>query len=660
MHKSSRQIPPRTLESRFDMQSLSGRSGSGAGAAPGFGRIRGPVQSQMSLRRPIVLLVSVSLLAVGLGLHDWPIESGRARGFADRAFKAYGLTLTVQGRASLTPLPLPRLTFERVRIASDDDGAPLVEDGRLGIDLDPVSLLAGRAAVGGLHLAGGILSARAADWSGVRARLVDRAQSGAKGHPTRLTVKGARVGDGTARDIDLDVSWPAFSASAEGTARLTWRDVPTRIALAQLRPHDLALGRRSPITGAVTWPNGTLAVDGTVETALSERAWPVLAGQMRAETRSLPESLAWIGLNVPLAPLAGAFSLDGYFETADRSIAWTRLRLGLGPNVLEGAGAVALGPGEAPRLSLQATLAAETLDLAALADDSGRLLRRDPVPLALAPVTQGDLDLRLSAASGRIGPVEVQDLAASVLVRDAAVEVAVNRARVEDGLLKGRLTLASGADPAETEMRLQGSLDRVDLGRLLGGIGGARWLVGPAQGQFTVESCGRDITALLARLGGRAAVTVAGGAITGLDLADVVHRNGAVAPGALARRNGRTAIERAAVTLRFTDGVGEITEAALVGPSVGARVHGQVVLPGRRLDLRGDLALRSPADATRGLLFEVSGPWNALAVRTAAHVEVGDPAAGEAALPEAFGPPDLQNPAAGAKGLPVNARAYAP
>ncbi|WP_342106959.1 AsmA family protein [Methylobacterium sp. SI9] len=610
----------------------------------------------MSLRRPIVLLGPLVLIAVGLGLHDWPVDGGRVQAFADRALKDYGLTLTVQGPATLTPLPRPRLTFGRVRITADDGGSPLVDAGRLGIDLDPVGLLTGRVAAGGLHLAGGILSGRAADWRGVLAHLTERVRAGATAHPTRLTVTGARTTqDGPARDIDLDLSWPSWSASAEVAARLTWRGVPMRITVAHVRPNDFVLGRRSPITGEATWPTGSLAVDGTVETAVSGSAWPSLAGQMRAETRSLPESLAWIGLKVPLSPLAGAFSLTGLFETADRSVSWTRLRLGLGRNVLEGAGAVMLGSGDAPRLSVQATLAAETLDLATLADDSGLLLGSEPVPLALAPVTQGDLDLRLSAASGQIGSVQVQDLAASVLVRDAALEVAVNRARVQDGLLKGRLTLASGADPAETDMRLQGSLDRVELGGLLGGTDAGRWLAGPVHGQFNVESSARDTAALAARLNGRATVTLTGGAITGLDLADVVHRNGAVAAGALARRNGRTAIERAAVTLRFTDGIGEITEAGLLGPSVGATVQGHVSLPGRRLDLRGDLALRGPADPTRGLLFEVSGPWTALAARTAAHVEVPGPAAqaGEGTAPDVFGPPDMQS-------LPVNARAYAP
>ena len=607
----------------------------------------------MSLRRPIFIVALGSLVAAGLGLRDWPVDGLRASAFAGGAFDAYGLTVAVEGPASLTLLPLPRLTLGRVRVATAA-GAALAEDGRLVLDLDPLGLLAGRAAVGGLRLEGPRLS-RNADWGTPLARLIALAQGGATMRPRWITVSGARLADGAeARDIDLTVAWPFWSASAEGRASLTWRGVPTRLTLADLRPSDLVQGRSSPFTAEVAWPGGSLAANGTVAAAGAGAALPVLAGQVRFETRSLPESLAWIGQDVPLAPLAGAFSVAGRVETTDRSVSWPSLRIGLGPNVLEGAGAIALGPGDESRLSVQATLAAETLDLAPLVGELRQLLDREPRPLELGPFTQGDLDLRLSAAEGRVGPVQVQDLAASVLVRDAAVEVAVNRARIQNGTFKGRMTLASGRDPAVTEMRAQGSLDRLDLGSLLSEVGVSRWVTGPAQGHFALEAHGRDSAALLTHLGGRASLAVDGGTITGLDLADVIHRNGAIAAGALARRNGRTTFDRAALTLRFVDGVGEIAEAGLIGPSVGATLHGQVSLPERRVNARGSLVLRPTTDPRRGLVFEISGPLNAPMAQIVAHGEAesgGRP--GEAVLPEA-----LKEPAG--LGLPGTARAYAP
>lgn len=610
----------------------------------------------MSLRRPIFVLALGSLIAAGLGLRDWPLDDGRVTAFARRAFETYGLGLTLQGPASLALLPWPRLTLDRVRLAAGSAGPVLAEEGRLTIDLDPLSLLGGQAAVSGLRLEGSRLSEDAAGWDEPLARLVEKARSGDTARPRRIVLRDARLGAGdTARDIDLDLAWPLWGTAAEGRASLTWRGVPTRITVTHLRPSEIALGRRTPFTAEIVWPDGSLTADGTVAPAAEGGALPALAGQVRFETRSLPGSLAWIGRAVPLAPLAGAFSIDGRFETAERSVSWPSLRIGLGQNVLEGAGAVAFGPGKAPRLSVQATLAAETLDLTPLVADLTRILDPAPASIALAPFTQGDLDLRLSASEGRAGAVRVQDLAASVLVREAALEVAVNRARIQDGTFKGRVNLTSGADPAATDLRMQGSLDRIDLGALLGEIGAVRWVVGPVQGQFSVESKARDTTGLLAHLGGRATLAMDGGAIAGLDLADVIHRNGVVAPGALARRNGRTAFERAVVTLRFVDGVGEIAESGLLGPGVGATLHGQVSLPDRRLDVRGDLVLRPQADPARGIQFAVTGPWSALTAQTVTPVEASDPASriGEAMLPD-----PLKLPAT--LGLPGNARAYAP
>ena len=599
----------------------------------------------MSPRRPIFLLTLAGVILVGLGLQDWPVDGRRAMTFAGRALDEYGLSLTGEGPARLTLLPLPRLSLGPVRVAAGPTGPTLAKAGSLTVDLDPLGLLAGRATLGGLRLDGAQLSSDAAAWSVPLAQLAALMRSGATQRPRWLSVTGARIAEGDeARDIDLDLAWPFWSASAEAHASLTWRGVPTRIALTHLRAADIVQGHPTPFTAAVTWPDGNLAVDGTASPSPQGGALPALAGRARFKSRSLSETLAWLRRDAPLSPLARAFSVDGQFDVSDRSVSWPRLRVGLGDDVLEGAGAVTLGPGTGSRLSVQATLAAETLNLAPLIGDLIKLFDAEAAPLALTPLTKGDLDLRLSAAEGRVGLLQVQDLAASILVRDGAMEVAVNRARLQDGTLKGRLTLVSAKDPAETEVRMQGSLDRVDVGTLLGEIGGGRWMSGPLQGQFTLEGSARDSASLLAHLGGRATLAVDGGAISGLDLAEIVHRNGVVPAGALARRNGRTAFERAAITLRFSDGIGEFAESGLRGPSVGASLQGQISLPSRRIEARGDLALRA-ADPSRRLLFEVSGPWDALTAQVVPH--------GEAMLPD-----PLKFPAA--LGLNGNARAYAP
>jgi len=216
-------------------------------------------------------------------------------------------------------------------------------------------------------------------------------------------------------------------------------------------------------------------------------------------------------------------------------------------------------------------------------------------------------------------------------------------------------TLREGADPAETDMKAQGGLDQVDLGGLMSDLGGTRWVTGPLQGQFALESHGRDVAALIAGLGGRASVAIDGGSLAGVDLTDVIHRNGGLAPGALARRNGRTGFERAAVVLRFTDGIGEITEADLRGAGVAATLRGQISLPDQRLDVVALLAPRLAAEGARLVRIAITGPWDALTARTQ-HGDNDDPTGQTSAVARMRG--ILQMPAS--IGLPPDTRAYAP
>lgn len=607
----------------------------------------------MSPRRPLILLAIGTLCVAGLGLRDWPMEKNRAVALADGPLSAYGLTLTASGPASMRILPFPSVSLGKVRIA-DASGPTLIESDRLTADIDPIGFVMGRSPVGALRFEGGRLSAERSAWANPLSRI--REGVGGGQHPPRLTVTRADLGAGDeVRGIDLDIGWPFWSGTVAAKASLTWRGVPARLSLSRLRPSDLIDGHRSPFVAEATWPGGALSLDGVALLPAEAAGSPSLSGQARFETASLPETLAWIGRDAPLAPLTGAFSLEGAFEAQGRAVSWPVLRIGTGSTVMEGAGAFSLGTGEAPRLSIQATLAADKLDLAPLAGALIKLFEDGNAPVALAPLSRGDLDLRMSATEGQVGPLTLGDLAASVLVRDAAVEVAVNRARLKDGVLKGRLTLVRGADPAETDMKAQGGLDQVDLGGLMSDLGASRWVTGPLQGQFSVESHGRDVAALVAGIGGKASVSIEGGALSGLDLADVIHRNGGLAPGALARRNGRTGFEKATVALRFADGIGEITEADLHGAGVAATLRGQVSLPDQRLDMMALLAPRQSLEGARTVRIAIAGPWDALTTE-AQRGEVDDPAGQTSSLARMRG--ILQVPAA--LGLPVDIRAYAP
>jgi AsmA protein len=382
-----------------------------------------------------------------------------------------------------------------------------------------------------------------------------------------------------------------------------------------------------------------------------------LAGSASLRTRSLPETLAWMGGDVALSPVIEAFALAGRFEVRNRTVLLPSVRVHVGEDQLEGAGSVSLS-GKRP--AIQATLAADSLNLAPLLAETLRLLGADDaeVPrwsersLALQPLMGGDLDLRISAGLGRMGPLAFEDMAASVLVHSGGVEAALSRATLRGGLVKGRLGLVPmAADPEKTEVKLQGAFDGLDLGALLVDLGQNRWVFGAARGQFAFEGVGATADALVRHLDGRATLAINGGTLAGIDLSDVLHRNGAVAAGALARRNGRTAFEHAGLTLRVVDGIGEIVDATLRAPALTGALGGALVLPERRVETWAQLLPRGAADGAvrQGPSYAIAGPWDAITVRKAA------PDAGDGPVPGS-----LRMPAAGASTLPAAVRAYAP
>lgn len=645
----------------------------------------------MTPRRILSVLgpaLALGAFASGLacGCMPWSLDLPGAAGFVGRGLAdSYGVALTAQGRTAVSLLPLPRIAFSDVRLtAGSPDGPVLAKGGDLTLQLSLASLLVGRVEVVSLTLDGAAVTLPESDddarWDGPLRRLSEAFSGPDPAHPRRITLRRATVTgrdprDGrpeTAREVDLTLSWPLWSDTLDLAGGLTWNCASARFTLTGLRPGDLLDGRDSPFSAALTWPAGSLAAEGSGRL----KGGVALAGQARLHTGSLPETLAWIGGDVALSPLIETFSVDGRFELSGESLRLPSMRVTAGGTVLEGAGSAEMS-GRRP--SIRATLDARDLNLAPALGGLMRVAGLDGQgdweagsgqgwgrrSLALAPLTGGDLDLRLSSGSARLGPLVLEDLAASVMVRANGIDATLGRASLRGGTLKGRLALATPRDVAsdETELKAQGAFEGLDLGALLVDLGESSWVLGATRGSFTLEGRGRDADGLVRRIAGRAVLSVESGTIAGLDLADVVHRGGAVAPGALARRNGRTGFDRAGISLVFNDGVGEIDEGGLAARTLTASLRGRLSLPERRFLARAALLPRKGAgdrgagdrgagEATpvpAATLFEIAGPWDAVAVRPM-------PRDGRAESAEAL----LSAPASALPGLPSQVRAYAP
>lgn len=626
----------------------------------------------MPLRRILSIL---SLGAFGAALVaaclPWSVSTPRLKGIVARDFvRAYGLALTAEGPTDVTLLPLPRLGFRNVTLASGGrDGPVLAQGGTLSLQLNLLALLTGRLDVNTLTLDGAAVHLPAGDgdsrWAEPIRLLQARLAADGAAHPRRIslsraTVTGFDPRDGspqTARDLDLTLSWPLWSAQAELSGSFQWSAMPTRFTLSGLRVVDLLDGGVTPFALSATWSAGTLTAEGN---GLARADGLTLTGLGQFETRSLPETLAWAGGTVALSPFVGAFGLSGSFEVDGRRLLLPNVRVSFGDNQLEGAGSIVFGP---DRPAVQATLAAETLNLApALAD----VLRTAGItsvpegapdwrtrPLALGPYTGGDLDLRISAGAARFGPVLAEDLAASVLVRAGNIEASLGRATLAGGTLKGRLVLAAvPGNPAATDARLQGAFDRLDLAAVPADLRPEPWILGAAQGQFQAEASGADLQAFLRQLDGQATLAIDGGTLVGFDLTEAALRHRAPV-----RQVGRTAFDRAVLGLRFRDGVGEITEGTMEGVLMAASLRGTVSLPDRRCDTLAEITARGgqPEGAKRApMRFRIAGPFGGLDVQSLTRETEPDLRGGAMVPPN--GP---RSPAAG-WALPAGARAYAP
>jgi AsmA protein len=128
----------------------------------------------------------------------------------------------------------------------------------------------------------------------------------------------------------------------------------------------------------------------------------------------------------------------------------------------------------------------------------------------------------------------------------------------------------------------------------------------------------------------------------------MLQRNGTVAPGALARRNGRTAYEHATLSLLIADGVGEVAEGSLVSRALTATVGGRLDLLRRRIEARAEVASRPSGEGTHrpAFSFDLSGPWDGMNIGPAVPARPVENASVQFRRPGAD--------------LPLGIRAYAP
>jgi AsmA protein len=538
-----------------------------------------------------------------------------------------GLDPVLRGNVSVSLFPYGKVSFSDVTLGQPVDGAPPLAADRLTTKLRFFPLLAGKIEVADVALENPRISLVVGEdgrsnWLPLVASLNRAFGPDANERDPAMSFSEIRISGGTVtiRDdtrglsermtgVDMSLAWPAISKSFAATGRMTWRDEPVDIGISFADFVAALRGERTGLKVRLAGAPMKFAFDGT----MSMRPTLKVDGALSADAASLRRVVAWAGQK-PL-PVGGfeRFSIKAQTNVVGGTIALTGANLELDGNPAEGVLTFATDG----RQTLQGTLAADSIDLTPylsairLLTDSER--EWDRVPLSLDGLSGLELDLRLSAAKVAVGTAKLGRTAIAANVRGGKLTLTIGESRAFGGVIKGSVGLATAEQGVEFKSQLQ--FVDVDLESTMAELFGLKRLEGKGDLAFAIEGTGRNVLGLTRTLNGTAALTGRQGALTGINLEQLLRRlERRPLSGGNEFRSGRTPFDKMTVSLRIANGTAAVVSTTLEGAAVKLALAGSASIPARDLDLKGVASLIA-APSTDGrapfeLPFVVQGPWD--------------------------------------------------
>jgi AsmA protein len=574
-------------------------------------------------------LVFAAVLAVGIGALitvSLLIPADTVRSAVTAEIRAVtGLEPVIRGEASVSLFPSATVTFTDVSLGEERSDRPALAAERLTANLRLLPLLIGRIETADVSLMRPRVTVVVdkdgrSNWSALIDALARTLEPAAKTEHV-MSFSEIRMSDGvvmirdeahgiseTLSSVELSLAWPSISRSFGATGRFVWRGQPVD-GSASLGDLLAALnGQRSGLKVRLAGDPFKLAFDGH----LSNRPTLKIEGTLAADGASLRRAMQWAGYEPLPGGGFGRFALKAQASALAGSFALSGVNMELDGNVAEGV----LSLTTTGRSTIKGTLASETLDLTPYISTVQLMRTNERVwnrgQISLEGLSSFDLDLRLSAANITVANAKLGRTGVAANLREGSLTITVGEAQAFGGILKGAITLAQVRDDAEVKSQLQ--FTNVDLETCLGELFGIRRLEGKGDLTFALDAAGDSIFELTRTISGTAGLTARQGAITGINVEQLLKRlEQKPLSGAAEFRRGRTTYSKLNVLLRFENGTATIEEVRLDGTGVRLALGGSASIPSRDLDLKGTASLVPAAtDAGQGfeLPFVVQGPWD--------------------------------------------------
>lgn len=437
------------------------------------------------------LAVVVVLCALGVAiLSSLSLKPDAARGAVEaRLEEMTGLPVSFEGEASFTLLPQANLALSRIRIGAPDDSRSMaLSVDRLIARFSPWQALIGRAKITKLTFVRPELTsgpgadpagdkpstpkAELAMLGGLHGRsMIDSFLSrfnGLKSIEIRDGVLSLSPHQGALRisSANLEVSWPARAEPVRVSGSYVWNGQPTEVNLRVEAPTDFLSGVKSPIDFDLSAPSLQASLEG--EGSMRESLY--LDGRLQLRTPSLSRALEWFGSSGANVPDIGAIALNADLSAIGHKLNFNDAALTVGGYT--GQGALDMVVDEGGRPLIGGTLAFTRLDVNGFAEAIAPF-PNDPFdlarPFSVDFAKRLDLDLRVSAANAGIGGVPVNDLAATVKVKDGIAMLDVGDAALLSG--HGQARLAVDFSKSEPVARGTATLTGIDTASFLHAIG---------------------------------------------------------------------------------------------------------------------------------------------------------------------------------------------
>jgi AsmA protein len=205
----------------------------------------------------------------------------------------------------------------------------------------------------------------------------------------------------------------------------------------------------------------------------------------------------------------------------------------------------------------------------------------------------------------------MDDAAISLLLDERRFEVSLAEATLAGGAVKARLAITPRAP--EVELRGQATITGADIGAILAKSFAINRMSGLTSMTATVESHGDSTAALIDNLDGTARISVANGALSGIDLDRFMTR--------LERRSlfsardipaGQTPFDEMLLDASIKDGRLGIGRFSFTSPTLKVGLDGYSDAPTRRLEFNGVVASNEQnGHPPASLPFTIRGSWAA-------------------------------------------------